>query len=131
MPANDTKQSNSYCPKHNTQHKAIFLYTFTPHLKLPVQIFLQIVDEKKLHPRDKIFFFPRKNILSRTDNLFSKVWKVVLHREEKIYPSGEKSFSIVMQYFAPRRQKKLIPSRKFYEAPSKQFLYICLTNLQP
>ena len=130
MPANDTKQSNSYCPKHNTQHKAIFLYTFTPHLKLPVQIFLQIVDEKKLHPRDKIFFFPRKNILSRTDNLFSKawnlfskawkilsklwkidskVWKVVLHREEKIYPSGEKSFSIVMQYFAPRQQKNSYP----------------------
>ena len=47
MPTNDTKQSNSYCPKHNTQHKAIFPYTFTPHLTLPTQIFLQIVDEKK------------------------------------------------------------------------------------
>lgn len=124
MPTNDTKQSNSYCSKHNTQHKAIFSYTLIPHLKLPTQILLRIANKKNSILKKKIF--------SGTDNLFSKVWKifsklwnlnsklwkvdskvwkVVLHREEKFSPLGEKSFSIVMQYFIPRRQKNSFPQK--------------------
>ena len=131
MPTNDTKQSNSYCSKHNTQHKAIFSYTLIPHLKLPTQILLRIANKKNSILKKKIFIPKEKNIFWHRQSIFQSLENIFQALEfkfqtlesrfqslessftsgRKIFPIRRKSFSIVMQYFIPHRQKNSFPQK--------------------
>jgi hypothetical protein len=128
MPTNDTKQSNSYCPKHNTQHKAIFSYTLIPHLKLPTQILLRIANKKKLHPQEKIFIPKEKNIFWHRQSIFQSLENIFQALEFKFqalesrFQSLESSFTSGRKIFPIRRKIFFHRDAILYSSPTKELI---------